>query len=156
MRNLNRLETKPRNDIPDRLKVLLLLTSRIGIIKAQIANTAVELRKPEINSNSLAVPDVQIPVGLRGEPRDDVLLGALVVDLVQEADAEHLLRVDWLRGFVGGLGRGSARGRLWLLLVGFFSFFLFALLLLLLFLGFGGSGGAFREGLGVLGLWGCR
>lgn len=162
MGGADRLEAQPLDNISDRFEIFLLLTGGIGIVVAQIADSTVVLGETEIDSDGLAVADVQISVGLGRESSDDVLLRTFLVDISQEADFEHLLGIDWGSGLLFGPGSGwglGGLGRLW-----FLFFLLFLLFLVFLLLGFGGggrgSGGSrgrrpFGERLWLLGLWPC-
>lgn len=65
-------------------------------------------RKPKVHRNRLTMSQVQIPVRLRWETRNDRLHRALTEDISQEALLEHGIRVE--RGFL--LLRGLRSGRL--------------------------------------------
>lgn len=126
------LEPQPLDDIPNRLEVLLFLPGGVGIVVPQITLAPVIFGESKVDGNGLAVPDVQIAVGLgRESGHNAVLDGSLVVDLVEETLLEHLFGVIRGRGLLFGLGIGlfSLLGRLWfilflLLLQGFLGLFL--------------------------------
>lgn len=133
----SRLETQPLDNVPNRLKVLLFLTSRVGIVVTQITLAPVVLGETEVDGNSLAVTDVQVTVGFRRESGGNALLGPFVVDLVQEAFLEHLLGVGRGGGFLLCLDRCGTLGLLGLFgcLLLFGGLLLGLLLLLFLLLG---------------------
>lgn len=144
--NLRWLKSKPVDNIPDGLKVLLSLAGRVGIVVSQITLPTVVFGKTKVDGNGLAVTDVQVSVGLGRESRDDIVLdGPFVVDMVEETFLEHLLGITGGGGFFGlGLGGctlGWALVRLRFLFL--FAFFFGVLLclsfgLFLFLLGFGG------------------
>ena len=73
---------QPAHVLEDGVDVLDLLAGGVGIIKAHVAVSAVFGGEAEIEAGGLGVPDVQIPVGFRREPGDNVaaeLAGLVVV-----------------------------------------------------------------------------
>lgn len=132
----SRLEAQPLDNVPNRLEVLLFLTSRVGIVVSQITLASMVLGESKVDGNSLAVTDVQVTVRFWRESSDNALLGPLVVHLVQETLLEHLLGVRRGSGLLLRFGRCGALGLLGLLgrllLLGGLLLGLFLLLFLLL------------------------
>ena len=105
IRDLPRLVAKPAHRLQDALKVAALLRLRVRVVEAQVTSPAVVRRVPEVDEDSLRVPDVQEAVRLGREPRvyeparrGEVLLAQVRVDLRVLADfveaPEEPLRED--------------------------------------------------------------
>src|SRR5581483_2959765 len=56
----------------DRVDVLDLLLLGVGVVEAEVAAAAVLLGDPEVEADRLGVADVEVAVGLGGEPRQDL------------------------------------------------------------------------------------
>src|SRR5207237_8242506 len=66
----------------DRVDVLHLLLLGVGVVEAEVAAPAVLRGDAEVEADRLGVADVEVAIGLRGEPRQDppaVLPGAVVL-----------------------------------------------------------------------------
>ena len=61
------VETQPVDVLLDGLHVLHVLLGGVGVVHTQVALAAVLLGGAEVDAQRLAVADVQIAVGLRGE-----------------------------------------------------------------------------------------
>ena len=64
------VETEPVDIFLDGVDVLDVLLDRVGVVEAEIAVPAELDGNPEVQADGLRVPDVQVPVGFRREPRD--------------------------------------------------------------------------------------
>ena len=51
--------------------ILLLFTLRVGVVKAQVAHTAVVRRQAEVQADAFGMADMQVAVGLGREARAD-------------------------------------------------------------------------------------
>src|SRR5207249_11837511 len=82
------VEPQPADVLLDRLDVLDVLLRRVGVVEAEVAAAAVVPGEAEVQANRLGVADVEVAVGLGGEPRDDPAAAAggdvLVDDLADE------------------------------------------------------------------------
>jgi hypothetical protein len=89
----HRLEAEPIDDIPDSSIVDLVLSLGVGIVETQDALSAMILCEAEVDSDSLAVSNVKISVGLGRETSANLRVGfgdgALVVNVVEETKLEH-------------------------------------------------------------------
>ena len=94
-----RLEPEPRDVVLDGVDVLGVLGLGVGVVEPQVAGAAELLRQPEVELDGLGVADVEVAVGLRGEPR----LDATVVE------PGLLVGLDPLADEVGSGGRGVVR-----------------------------------------------
>ena len=65
------VEAQPVDILLDSLDVLYVLLGGVRIVHAEIAQSAILLGGAKVDAQSLAVPDVQIAVGLRREPGVD-------------------------------------------------------------------------------------
>ena len=65
------VEAEPSHRIEYGIDVLLLFFFRIRVVEAQVAEAAVVARQPEVETDRLGVPDVQVAVGFRGKARAD-------------------------------------------------------------------------------------
>ena len=65
------VKAEPANAVHDAVDVLLILLDGIGVVKAHVAGAAVVAREPEVETNALGVPNMQIAVGLRRKARAD-------------------------------------------------------------------------------------
>ncbi len=68
------VETEPADVFDNGLYILSLLLHRIGVVKAQVAETAIFLRQPEIEADRFGVTDMQITVWLRRKTGMDAAL----------------------------------------------------------------------------------
>ena len=66
------VKAQPVDILLDGVHVLGVLFGRVGVIHAQVADAAVLFRRAKVNGQGLAVTDMQIAVGLRGEPGVDL------------------------------------------------------------------------------------
>ena len=66
------VEAEPVDIALDGVDVFLLLLGRIGVVEAQIALAAELLGDAEIQADGLGVSDMEIAVGLRRKPGDDL------------------------------------------------------------------------------------
>ncbi len=73
---------EPVHPLDDRVHELLVLLYRIRVVEAQVALAAVLLGDPEIEADGFRVADVQIPVRLGRETRDDPPAVPAVGDVV--------------------------------------------------------------------------
>ena len=62
-----RLEAEPAHVGDDRVDVLGFLGLGVGVVEAEIADTAEVVRNVEVDGDGLGVPDVQVAVGFRRE-----------------------------------------------------------------------------------------
>lgn len=69
-------ETEPADVLLNALHILDVLLDGIGVVETEIAFAAEFFLDAEIDAYRFRVPDVQIPVGLRGEARDDLVVFA--------------------------------------------------------------------------------
>ena len=65
------IETQPADVLLDRIREVLLLLGRIGIVETQMAGAPELLGHPEIQADGLGVTHMQITVGLRREAGHD-------------------------------------------------------------------------------------
>src|SRR5262249_55403639 len=82
--------------VDDRIDVLLALLGGVGVVEPEMAAPAELARHPEVDRDRLGMADVQIAIGLRRKPRDD---------LAAEAPAGVVLQ-DHLPDEVAGLFLG--------------------------------------------------
>jgi hypothetical protein len=66
------VETEPVHVGLDGVDVLLLLFHRVGVVEAQVAAAAELASDAEVETDGLGMADVQVAVGLRREPGDDL------------------------------------------------------------------------------------
>ena len=95
------LEPQPGHVLLDRLDVLDVFLGGVGVVHPEVAPAAELAGDAEVQANRLGVADVQVPVGLRGEPRVDTaaMPAGLTVgndDLANEVEG---------RGVTGGSSR---------------------------------------------------
>ena len=64
------LEPEPADVRADRLDELVALALRIGVVEAQVAAPAELGGDPEVQADRFGVPEVEVAVGLGGEPGD--------------------------------------------------------------------------------------
>lgn len=95
------LESKPLNNVQNRIEVLLLLLLRIRVVVAEEADTVVVLSETEVDGNGLGVANVQVTVRLGWESCPYVLNWLLVVDFFQPAFGEYARRCGGLGGLLG-------------------------------------------------------
>jgi hypothetical protein len=62
--NPDRLESQPRDNLLNGIKVLSLLARRIGIVKAENASSVMEFCKAKVDGQRLAVPNVKIALDI--------------------------------------------------------------------------------------------
>ena len=65
------VEAQPVDVLLDGVHVLGVLLGGVGVVHPQVAQAAELLRRAEVDDQRLAVPDVQVAVGLRREPGVD-------------------------------------------------------------------------------------
>lgn len=65
------IEAQPLHRIDDGVDVTLIFFFWIGVVKTQVANTAVILRQTKVQANAFGVSDVQVSVGLRRKAGTD-------------------------------------------------------------------------------------
>ena len=65
------VEAQPVDVLLDGVHVLRVLLGGVGVVHAQVADAAEFLGGAEVDGQGLAVADVEIAVGLRGEPGVD-------------------------------------------------------------------------------------
>ena len=65
------VEAQPMDVLLDGIDVLRVLLGRVGVVHAKVADAAKLLGRAEVDDKRLAVADVEIAVGLRGEPGVD-------------------------------------------------------------------------------------
>ena len=75
--DLVRLEAQPVNSLSDRSKVLFLFGFGVGIVVSQVANTIMELGIAKVDGNGLAVTNMQVSIGLRGETSENTATSKL-------------------------------------------------------------------------------
>ena len=63
------LESQPLDIVLDTLDILCIFFDRVGVVEAEVANTAIFLGESEVNGNSLGMADVQVSVWLWWESR---------------------------------------------------------------------------------------
>ena len=80
------VEAQPVNVLLDGIHKLSILLGGVGIVHAQVADTAELFRRTKVDNQGLAVADVQIAVGLRGKtgvdlhPRTPATLRDILLD----------------------------------------------------------------------------
>mmetsp|Transcript_15114 Transcript_15114/g.33339 ORF Transcript_15114/g.33339 Transcript_15114/m.33339 type:complete len:279 (+) Transcript_15114:1567-2403(+) len=98
---------KPLHVLLDTVDILHFLRGRVGVVKSQVAPTAVFLSKPEIQDDALGVTQVEVPIGLRGEPGPHTIpLGSAVAPAPRRHTGFNQLLQKVL-----GLFRGRAVGK---------------------------------------------
>jgi hypothetical protein len=102
------LETEPLHVGDDGVDEFLALGLGVGVVEAQVAGAAVLPGEPEIQTDRLGVPDMQVTVGLGGKARHhpgDCTRGQVLLDDL----------LDEIAGLVGihrgPCGTGPAAGR---------------------------------------------
>ena len=65
------VETEPMNVVLDCFDVFDVFLLRISVVEAQVTTPVVVAGDPEVQTNALGVPDVQVAVRLRGKAGDD-------------------------------------------------------------------------------------
>ena len=65
------VEAQPMDVLLDGVDVLRVLLGRVGVVHAKVADAAEFFRGAEVDGQGLAVADMEIAVGLRGEPGVD-------------------------------------------------------------------------------------
>ena len=86
---------QPVNVLLDGLHVLHVLLGGVGVVHAQVAQSAVLLGGAEVHEDRLGMADVQVAVGLRGEPGVDghalelTTLGDVLVDEIMDEVLRH-------------------------------------------------------------------
>ena len=105
------VESQPPDCIDDRVHVLLLFLGRIGVVEAKVAGPAELFGQTEIEADRLRMAEVQIPVGLRREPRAHrLVVGARPVAPAVEVGFDR--GTQKIRGCGGFFGRKGHDARL--------------------------------------------
>ena len=66
------VKAQPVDILHDCLDILRVLFCRVGVVHAEVADSPEVLRRAEVNGQSLAVSDMEIPVRLRRKARMDL------------------------------------------------------------------------------------
>ena len=62
------IEAQPLHSVQNRVDVFGIFFFWVGVVKAHVADTPIVARQAKIQANAFGMPNVQIAVGLRGEP----------------------------------------------------------------------------------------
>jgi hypothetical protein len=84
------IETKPADILLDRLDILLLLFTGVGVIETKVALATELLGHTEIEADRLGMADMKIPIGLRWKPGMDPSIVLTVLEVLGDDGADEV------------------------------------------------------------------
>src|SRR5690606_9120463 len=106
------LGPQPPDVVDNRIDVFLLLLRRVGVVEPKIELAPVLLRQPGVQANALGMPDVQVAVRFRREPRmhSPAVLARGTVGIDDLLDKIPRRRTRRAGGFGGWIGSRHGGG----------------------------------------------